>query len=130
MLVQDLMHPHPVSIQKDTPLATAAELLEKLDVRHLPVLDGTKLVGMLSDRDLGSVLQETYLDPETPHGKMAVEQVMSASVVSIAPEASAKEAADAIAEHKVGALPVVREGHSLVGIISYVDLLKALAELQ
>ncbi len=129
MIVQDLMHPHPVTIQKDAPLATAAALLEKLEVRHLPVLDGTTLVGMLSDRDLGSVLQDSYLDPDTPQGKLPVANVMSSAVVVVGPEASAREAADTIAEHRVGALPVVRDGRSLVGIVSYVDLLKALAQI-
>lgn len=127
MLVSELMHPHPVSIQKDTPVLSAAKLLESLDVRHLPVLEGSTLVGMLSDRDLGSALEDGLLDANSSAAQLPVSRIMTADVVSIAPDASASEAAGAIVEHKVGALPVVRDGKTLVGIISYVDLLKALA---
>lgn len=129
MLVSDLMHAHPVSIQKDTPLLTAAKLLESLDVRHLPVLDGSRLVGMLSDRDLGSVLDESFLEPGSPRSQQPVSRVMTADVATIAVDAAASDAAELIVEHKVGALPVVRDGKTLVGIISYVDLLRALSEV-
>lgn len=126
MKIQELMHHHPITVQKDASLETAAQLLQKLDVRHLPVLDGTKLVGMISDRDLAPVLFDDPLAAKNDERHVA--HLMEADVITISPDAPAREAADQMAERRIGALPVVEDGHVLVGIVSYVDILKAIAE--
>ena len=125
MKIRELMHHHPITIQRDATVETAARLLEKLDVRHLPVLDGTKLIGMVSDRDLAGVLYRDPLasDTKTPR----LEELIESDVVSIRPNASVREGIDLITERRVGALPVVDDGHVLVGIVSYVDVLRELA---
>jgi acetoin utilization protein AcuB len=125
MKIRELMHHHPITIQLDADVETAARLLQKLDVRHLPVLDGTKLVGMVSDRDLAEVM---YHDPLGGDSKQQqVKELMESDVVSVRPESSVREGIDLITERRVGALPVVEEGHVLVGIVSYVDVLRALS---
>jgi predicted transcriptional regulator len=123
MRIAELMHHHPVTIQHNTPVSTAASLLEKLDVRHLPVMDGTKLVGMLTDRDVAGVLYGEGSDSST-----LVSKLMTPDAITIDEKASVREAVDAIAEHKIGALPVIKDDHVLVGIVSYIDVLSALAD--
>ena len=124
MKIRELMHHHPITIQKDASAETAAQLLQKLDVRHLPVMDGTRLVGMISDRDLAPILLE---DPLGAKDARTVSQLMEGDVVTVGPEAPAREGVDLMAERRVGALPVVEDGHVLVGIVSYIDVLRAMA---
>ena len=83
------MHHHPITIQLDANVETAARLLQKLDVRHLPVLDGTRLVGMVSDRDLAEVM---YRDPlGGDFEQQQVKELMESDVVSVSPESSVRE---------------------------------------
>ena len=125
MQVKQLMHPHPVSVQCRQTIAAAARLLEQLDVRHLPVLDGTRLVGMLSDRDFREVLPDG-LEIEAPReiADRQVSTITASEVISVTPDADISEAVDLIVGRKIGALPVVEEGHVLVGILTYTDLLQ------
>ncbi len=129
MQVKDLMHAHPVSVDNRQTIEHAATLLERLNVRHLPVLQGTRLVGMLSDRDFREVLGDGFDEERRAEiAARAVDSIVPAEVVSVAPEASVTEAVDLMLDRKVGALPVVDDGHVLVGILSYTDLLQAIKD--
>jgi acetoin utilization protein AcuB len=88
-------------------------------VRGLPVVEGEELIGIITDRDIRNHLLS--LDSTT------VRQAMTLSPVTVTPSTSVKEAAQLLDRHKVGALPVLADGH-LVGIVSTSDLLKALIE--
>lgn len=119
------MHPHPVSIQQTESLSRASALLSGLEVRHLPVLAGTRLIGMLSDRDLQAdrELMDSHRADSSP-----VSAVLASDVVVVSPDDEISEAIDLMLSHKVGALPVVEAEHVLVGILSYSDLLGAVRD--
>ncbi len=130
MNLTHVMTQSPATIESDATVSEAIELLHDLDVRHLPVVDGTELVGMLSDRDLrGLSLASTGGDEaEIAAGRYlerTVGEVMQGDIVTLDSEDSVSDAIDLLLEHRVGAVPVVDRLGSLVGIVSYVDLLRA-----
>ena len=134
MLASDLMTPSPAAVSPETTIGEAWDLMRELDIRHLPVVDGGLLVGMLSDRDL------TYLDLRRALAADGIEavkrelarpvvEVMSSDVVCTDVEGDLGDIVDLLLEYKVGAIPVVRgDLRQLVGIISYVDVLRILRD--
>jgi len=133
MTVKELMTPSPITTGPDTPVLEARQLMIQKRIRHLLVVDGPKLLGIVTDRDIRlnlpspatslSVWEVNYL-----LARMTVESAMTTSVVVVSPRHDAKEAASLMLDHKIGALPVVDGGH-LVGIITETDLLRAFVKL-
>jgi acetoin utilization protein AcuB len=93
-------------------------------VRHLPVLDGGKLAGLISQRDLYFYEALGATDPEA----VMVDEAMSQETFSVRPEANVEEVALEMAEHKYGCA-VVMDGVHVVGVFTTTDALRALAEL-
>jgi CBS domain-containing protein/nucleotide-binding universal stress UspA family protein len=113
--VGQLMYRSPITVEANTTLAEARGLMATYRVRHLPVVDRSKLVGILSDADLGPYVG--YL------GNTKVNAAMTPNPIAIAPDADAAVAASLMLEHKVRALPVT-EGETVVGVISVSDVLE------
>ncbi len=134
MHVRDAMSDNPLVVRPEASLGDAAEIMLERGFRHLPVVEGGALVGMLSDRDLRSLIAPRLADAEALDALRAryetpVSEVMVPDVEAIDPESSLGEAIDRLLEAKVGALPVVDPGTGeLLGILSYVDVLRALRE--
>ncbi|MGM0576085.1 MAG: CBS domain-containing protein [Myxococcota bacterium] len=134
MDLNEIMTPNPVTVQVDATVADAFNLLQSVDVRHLPVVEGSALVGMVSDRDLyGVAVASTGASPERMIGaeylNMTVGEVMSGNVLTVNAEDDVGEIIDTMIEQKVGALPVQDNDGRLVGIVSYIDLLRAMRDL-
>jgi acetoin utilization protein AcuB len=134
LTAHDLMTPNPSTVTPQTSIAEVWDLMRVLDVRHMPVVENEALVGMLSDRDLGS-LEVTRLlveeGAEALRRRLArpVVQLMSTDVVAAEPETDVSELVTLFLEHKVGAIPVVvPDTRRVVGIVSYIDLLRALRD--
>jgi acetoin utilization protein AcuB len=124
VLIRDFMTPAPHSIGRKQTLAVAHEKMRQYGLRHLPVLEGGKLAGVLSQRDAYFVETIPGADPKT----VAVEEAMSMDVYTVTPETPVLEVAAAMADHKYGCV-VVSEGHHVVGIFTTVDALRALVAL-
>lgn len=114
--------PHTIGI--DQPLAQAHAMMGKHKIRHLPVLRGGKLVGVLTDRDLHLVETLKDVDP----GTVPVEDAMSTNVYSVAPGDPLDEVAAEMADHKYGCA-VVMEGNHVTGVLTTVDIARALSEI-
>ena len=134
MLVRDVMSEKPVVVHATASVGDAAELLAEHTIRHLPVVEGDTLVGMLSDRDLRSLVAPRLVDESALTDLKArydspVSELMSPDVETVDPETELGETIDKMLDLKVGALPVV-DPHTgnLQGIVSYVDLLRALRD--
>lgn len=113
MIARDLMTPNPETVTPDATIAEVWDLMRELDIRHIPVVQGGVLVGMLSDRDLAHLDVGRVL---TVEGADALRRELATPVVKV--------------EHRVGAIPVVRpDTREVLGIISYVDVLRALQDL-
>jgi acetoin utilization protein AcuB len=122
--VDKYMTPTPHSVGQEQSLAQAHRLMREHHIRHLPVLHGGKLVGVLSDRDLHLIETLRDVDPE----KVTVEEAMSATVYVVSPRAPLDEVVREMAQHKYGCA-LVEDGGKLVGVFTTVDALRAFADL-
>jgi acetoin utilization protein AcuB len=132
MKARDVMTEGPASVRSTASLREAMTLLQSLSVRHLPVIDRRgELVGILTDRDvrrhagLESGLEPSS-DPTAGHLELPVSQFMSKDVFAVGPEANVEEIAKLMIDQRIGAVPVITSDGALVGIVSYVDLLREL----
>ncbi len=121
MNVSDVMTADPVTVDVGVSLQRAFAVLDELDVRHLPVVEEGRLAGILSDRDLREV---RALVNERREHTPRVADLMSADVVSVHPETDLLEVIQLMLEEKFGAVPVVDDDDRVIGIVSYVDLLR------
>ncbi len=132
MLAKDIMTENPVTATELMSVAEALTLLYELDVRHLPVVRGSELVGIISDRDLRSFSgtdEEEEIDSVENARTATVSSFMNTSPIKASPETSARELVELMLLHRVGALPVADvDTGDLLGIVSYVDLLRVLQE--
>jgi len=122
--VRDYMTPVPVTIQQDETLLRAHRLMDQHGVRHLPVLDGEALVGVVSDRDLHLLETLKEVSPETE----LVEEAMTSEPFSVPPDAPVAAVVAEMARHKYGSALVV-EGSHVVGIFTTTDALFLLARV-
>jgi acetoin utilization protein AcuB len=120
--VRDVMSIDPVTIGPGESARHAYEIMRDRRIRHLPVVQGGQLVGILSDRDLRPILLSPGLAGAT------VAELMSEQLTTIAPGAPVEDAASLLVVRKIGCLPVVEAGR-LVGIVTETDLLAVLVEL-
>ncbi len=133
MLVKDRMSNEPVTVSPETTVPDALSLMEKKHIRRLPVVDKDRLVGIVTLLDLVraspspatslSIWELNYL-----LAKLPVRDVMAKKVLTVSPETPIDEAAKLMREHRLGGLPVVREG-KLVGIITETDIFTAFIEM-
>jgi acetoin utilization protein AcuB len=116
------MTPSLHSIGKDQPLAVAHRLMKEQRIRHLPVLDGGKLVGLISERDLYFLETIAGVDVE----KEPVEEGMTRDIYCVSPDAPLREVVLEMAHRKYGCALAV-EGTKAVGIFTTTDALHLLA---
>jgi len=112
----------PHSVGLDQSLATAMGQMHEHRTRHLPVLEGGVLRGIVSERDI-ALAQAFGLDPS----QVTVEEAMTAEPFTVTPNAPLSHVARAMASHKYGCA-VVTEGRQLRGIFTTIDAMRALAE--
>ena len=128
--VADVMTPNPMTISPSNSLRTAKRLMEEGNFRRLPVVEGGRLVGIITDRDLRLALNSPLVLRDKWYDSylldhMAVEACMTPNPVTITPDAPLDEAIRLIIERKFSGLPVVKE-RQVVGIITVTDLLEYL----
>ena len=132
MRVRELMTGAPITVRPDTPVFDARRRMMDERIRHLLVVDGDRLAGIVTDRDIRlnlpshatslSVWEVNYL-----LARLTVDQIMSRGVITVGPDREAREAAQLMLEHTIGALPVVDAGR-LIGIVTETDILRAFVQ--
>jgi CBS-domain-containing membrane protein len=133
MYVRDLMEGDVVTLQVTDHLDLADDIMRLGRIRHMPVTSGKTLVGILSQRDLfraaiSSVLQLRPAAEREWLAKIAVREVMTTQVFTIAPSATIHAAVEEMLDKRIGCLPVV-EGGNLVGLLSETACMRYLARL-
>lgn len=126
MLVRDIMRSPVVGVPPATTLADAYRRMREKGIRHLPVLDGERLVGVVTDRDLR--LATSVLAPVPFPADSSVAAVMCAEPLTADAQDAVEDAARVMRERKIGCLPVVEDGR-VIGIITGIDLLDALIRM-
>ena len=120
--VRDWMSREPVTVTPEASVEHVIRLMRARAIRHLLVMDGERLAGIVSNRDVRRLLLggEHSIPPSAP-----VRQVMTESPVTVSPETPLTVAARELLDRKIGALPVV-EGDRPIGILTKSDALEAL----
>ncbi len=128
MLVKDIMKTHLVTLNADSKLGFANDIMYLGRIRHLPVVKDENVVGILTQRDLyraslTSILtnwkeNKEFLD------SIKVSEVMTKNVITVTPDAAIEEAAQIMIDKKVGGLPVVKDKNKLVGLVTETDVLQ------
>ncbi len=122
--IQKYMTANPYTVNVEETLATAQKLMQDHRIRHLPVLNSGKVVGLISERDLALIASFDGSDLKTTK----IEQAMANSPYSVSAEASLDEVALEMAEKRYGSA-VVLDNNKVVGIFTAVDGLRALSDL-
>ncbi len=130
LLVRDSMTREVVTVGPETTAAEALALCRENRIRHLPVLEGGRLVGVISDRDLRAATPALG-DPTRAEAlrRIRVADEMARDVATARPEDPIEDAAMAMYERKIGCQPVVDGEDLLVGIVTSSDVLRAFVHL-
>ena len=116
--IKDVMSSDPCTIDADKSVAYAAKMMRDEDVGLAPIVEGDKLIGMLTDRDIAIRVVAEGKDPD----QVTVREVASKQVVTIDPQQDLDEALRLMAQHQVRRLPVVDRDNHLVGVVSQADV--------
>jgi CBS domain-containing protein len=128
MLVKDVMKTQLVTLNADSKLGFAEDIMYLGRIRHLPVVRGDCLVGILTQRDLYKASLTSMLTNWKENKEfldsIQVSEVMTKNVTTISPDATVEDAAQIMIDKKVGCLPVVKDKNKLVGLITETDVLQ------
>jgi CBS domain-containing protein len=124
--VREVMTSKLCSIDTDKTVAYAAKMMRDEDVGIAPIVDGDRLVGVLTDRDIAVRVVAEGRDPE----QVKVTEVASRDVVTLDPQQDLDEALRLMARHQVRRLPVVEEDGRLVGVVAQADVAQEADERQ
>lgn len=133
MLVEKRMKRDPVRLSPEDSFRHAMTLIRQKGIRHLPVVEGGRLVGIVTDRDLrqASPSPATSLEIHELHyllEKVKIREIMTRKVYTVTPATPVEEAARLMLQHKIGGLPVLQDG-ILAGIITETDILAAFVDV-
>jgi CBS domain-containing protein len=116
--IKDVMTSDPCSIDAGKSVAYAAKMMRDEDVGLAPIVEGDKLIGMLTDRDIAIRVVAEGRNPD----QVTVREIASKQVVTIDPQQELDEALRIMAKHQVRRLPVVEEDGRLVGVVAQADV--------
>jgi CBS domain-containing protein len=125
--VVDVMTKNPLVMTPGETIGQADELMTENRIRQLPVVDEGVVLGIITDRDIRSFLaQSALVEPEERAKALRtkVREIMTAEPLTLAPDDDLREAVELLIEEKIGGIPVVDEAEGLVGIVTYVDVLR------
>jgi acetoin utilization protein AcuB len=127
MKVADIMTKVPLTVAPSETIGQADELMTTNKIRQLPIIKENELVGIVTDRDIRSFLSASLLESSEGREKALntkVREIMTSSPITLCPEDDLEEAVELLIEEKIGGIPVVDDVEDLVGIVTYVDVLR------
>ncbi len=122
--VADFMSHQVITIGREQSLARARRLMAEHGIRHLPVLHGGVLVGMLSQRDLVAIDALPDVDPE----RVPVGEALLGETFEVPRDASLRSVVERLARERLGSV-VVRDGREVVGVFTTVDAMNVLGDM-
>jgi acetoin utilization protein AcuB len=129
LTIGDRMTPKPATIQSDQTVGDAFVLMYERDIRHLPVIEQSKLIGIVSDRDIRQFLGRARIayenmKEEERYLRLPVKEIMSLYPVTVRAETPIGKGVKIMVEKKIGALPVVDLEERVIGIFTELDALQ------
>ncbi len=131
MKVANVMTTHPVSVAPEDSIQQVREIMVEENIRQLPVTNEKELIGIITDRDIRSFLggrSLRYLEEQEVAMETKVATVMTDKPITLSPDDDLREAVELLLEEKVGGIPVMDPYDGLMGIITYVDVLRCFLE--
>jgi len=136
-VVADIMTRDVLSLSEEDNLEDIAQRMERFSLRHMPVVDGSRLVGLITHRDiLRLAVSELTDEPAVQQARQRrlventfVAKVMTRNPLTVRPQTPIVEAAEMLVRSKFGCLPVVEDEGKLVGIVTEHDFMKLLVAL-
>ena len=131
MKVFDVMSKDPLTVSPSDTVGKAEDLMYENHYRQLPVVENKQLIGIVSDRDIRSFLaQSSLLEPEERARALRtkVTNIMTSKPLTVSPDDDLREAVELLIEEKIGGIPVMDESQGLMGIVTYVDVLRFLLD--
>jgi len=127
-VVREIMMGSPVTLKPDDTLDLASDVISLGRIRHIPVVEEGRLVGLLSERDLmGATASQIFGLKQRSKAALLksvpIKDVMKKRVVTVGPKTPIRDVAHLMAEKKIGCVPVVSEG-TLVGLVTTTDILR------
>lgn len=134
MFIKERMTANPITITSTATIADASELMRVNKFRRLPVVDGGKLVGLVTDRDLRSVSPSpattlSIFELNYVLAKMKIKDVMQKKVITIQSDATVEEAALLLYNHRIGGLIVLDASGAVCGVITETDIFKCFVDV-
>ena len=130
--ITHIMTAHPTTVQVGQPLSDASQIMHEGGFHHLPVLDGDRLVGMVTSTDLLRVTYAYGTDPRQTDAvldhTMKLSDLMQPKLTVMTPEHTVRDAVETLAEGRFHSLPVVDAEGQLVGIVTTRDVLRYFLE--
>jgi len=131
MRIRDLMSTKVITVDPEMPMLEARQRMADAHIRHLVVVEGSRVAGMLTDRDIRLNLPSpattlSVWEINALLAKLTVGEVMSRLVIVVGGDRSVADAAQLMLDHQIGALPVV-DGGRLVGIVTESDFVRVVA---
>lgn len=124
-LIKDVMIKNPITINAEQNLKFAMDRMLENDVRHLPVLKGNQLIGILSERDIRFIESFEKIDPS----QLIIEQAFTEGAYTVSPDTQITEVCADMAMKKISSALVIDHG-KLVGIFTWIDALKLIANIK
>jgi CBS domain-containing protein len=124
--IREVMTSKVCSIDADKPIAYAAKMMKDEDVGLAPIVEGDRLIGTLTDRDIAVRVVAEGKDPQTT----LVREIASTNVVTVEADQGLDEALQLMASHQVRRLPVVERDGKLVGVVAQADVAREAKDKQ
>jgi CBS domain-containing protein len=119
--VSEVMTSNPCAIDADKPVAYAAKMMRDEDVGLAPIVEGDRLIGTVTDRDIAIRVVAEGKDPQTT----PVREIASTKLVTADPDQDLDEAVRLMAQHQIRRLPVVEQDGRLIGVLAQADIARA-----
>ena len=129
MKASDLMTPEPITVTEGTSLRTVNDRMKMLRVRHMPVVRGDRLVGIVTHRDVLAASLSKIADPDSEMAdeilaQIPVGEVMVEDIYTVKTDTDLVEAINTMLSRKIGCVPVTNGDDELVGIVTESDFVK------
>ena len=122
--VRESMTSNPCAIDADKPVSYAAKMMKDEDVGFAPIVEGDRLIGTVTDRDIVLRVVAEGKDPAS----VSVREIASTELVTVDPQQDLDEALHLMAQHQIRRVPVVEEDGRLVGVVAQADVARDASE--